>query len=123
MSISEDRLQQDCVIWYRNNYIDLIGTLYSVPNGGKRDPREAKKLVSTGMHKGVADLHLLIDGGITIFLETKTETGTQKPDQVVWEKTVKDLGFTYIIFRSLNEFKQIIYKYVGKERRYGELAR
>ena len=70
--MSEDRLQQECVLWYRNNYIVLKGTLYSIPNGGKRNPREEKLLNSTGLYKGVSDLHLLLDGGKIVFLEAKT---------------------------------------------------
>ena len=110
---SEDRLQQECVMWYRNNYIELKGTLYSVPNGGKRNPREAKLLKSTGLYKGVADLHLLLKGGTIIFLEAKTIRGTQKREQKEWEETVTELGFTYVIFRTLEQFKTIVYKYVG----------
>jgi len=111
--MSEDRLQQECVLWFRNNYIHLKGTLYSVPNGGKRNPREAKLLKSTGLYKGVADLHLLLDGGRIVFLEAKTLEGYQRTEQKEWEILVKRLGFEYIIFRTIDEFKSIIIKYVG----------
>jgi len=104
---SEDALQQKCVFWFRNTYPELKGLLFSVPNGGLRNKREAVKLNMTGLTKGVADL-LFMYQGLTYCLELKTETGTQKPDQIIWEEAVSNQHFPYFIIRSLREFKVII---------------
>lgn len=111
---SEDRLQQDCVMWFRNTYPEWRGILYSVPNGGKRTQREAALLKSTGVFPGVSDLHLLtIYNGEPkiVFLEAKTKKGYQSKNQVTWQSLVEGMGFTYLLFRTLEEFKAIIIKY------------
>jgi hypothetical protein len=104
---SEDALQQKCVFWFRNTYPELKGLLFSVPNGGLRNKREAVKLNMTGLTKGVSDLLFMYDAS-TYCIELKTETGTQKPDQKVWESVVTNQGFPYLIVRSLKDFKILI---------------
>jgi hypothetical protein len=62
MKKSEDRIQQECYRWFHNTYPELRGLLFHVPNGGKRDGREAKKLKTMGVVPGVADLIFLYNG-------------------------------------------------------------
>ena len=104
----EDVIQQKCVIWFRNNYglktHNPRYLLFSVPNSGK-DVKEQSYKKATGMMAGVADLILLMPNGKTIFVEMKTEKGTQSDDQKVFESAVLKLGFTYIVCRSFETFQ------------------
>lgn len=101
----EDRLQQKCVIWFKNNYqMHGKGLIFSVPNGGTRNIIEAKKLKETGLMAGVADLIVLYPNGKTYFIELKTDTGKQSDKQIEFEKRVTELGFEYKLIRSLEEF-------------------
>ena len=109
--MSEDRLQQECYTWFHNTYPEYRGLLFHVPNGGTRSGREAAKLKYMGVWAGVADF-LFMFGGTVYCIELKTETGTQKPNQKVWESLVKDHGFSYDIVRSLEEFKKLINKLI-----------
>lgn len=111
--ISEDALQQQCVIWFRNNYLELRGLLFSVPNGGYRNAREATKLTQTGLFKGVADLLFMYDGK-TYCIEMKTEVGSQSKGQEFWEGQVKKQGFDYFVCRSLEEFQGVIQGIINK---------
>lgn len=106
----EDKLQQQIVIWFRNNYClkhhNPRYQIFSVPNGGTRNKIEAIKLKSTGLLAGVSDLIVVMDR--IIFVEVKTPTGKQSPKQKDFENIVKDLGYEYYLVRSLDEFKTII---------------
>ena len=108
---SEDALQQKCVFWFWNEYPKLRGLLFSVPNGGLRNKREAARLKQTGLTPGVADLLFMYEG-LTYCLELKTETGSQSINQKKWEAKVKEHNFPYFIIRSLKEFKEVISKIV-----------
>ena len=105
----EDRIQQECYIWFHNNHRHLRGLLFSVPNGGRRDPKTAKLLKATGLVPGVADLLFIYKGSVNC-LECKTETGRQSKNQINWEiKVTGEYGQTdYYVFRNLDEFKEII---------------
>jgi len=107
---SEDALQQKCIFWFHNEFPDLRGLLFAVPNGGTRNAREGQKLKRTGVVAGVSDLILLYDN-YAILLEAKTETGVQSKKQKDWQEKVENQGLDYYLFRSLKEFKSII-KYV-----------
>ena len=106
--MTENQLQQQIIIWYKNNYqIHGKGLIFSVPNGGSRHILEAKTLKSTGQMAGVADLIILKPNGKTIFVELKVEKGIQSEVQKVFQSKVEALGFEYHLIKSLEQFKQI----------------
>lgn len=108
---SEDRIQQECYIWFWNTYPELRKLLFAVPNGGARNAREGKKFKDTGVVAGVSDL-IFLHQGTAYLIEMKTPTGTQSKDQIDWEGRVKKQGFDYFIARSLEDFKEIITRIV-----------
>ena len=57
----EDTLQIQCVEWFREAFPGVL--IYHVPNGGKRNPREAAKLKSMGVVPGIPDLQYYQDIG------------------------------------------------------------
>lgn len=107
--VTESRLQQECVIWFHNSFPQYRGLLFSVPNGGKRTAREAYRLKQEGAVAGVSDLILLI-GGTATLIEMKTATGHQQPNQADWQRKVEKEGFSYYICRSVEQFKEIIWR-------------
>lgn len=114
---AEDVIQQECVIWFRNNYglkhHNPRYVLFSVPNSGK-DKKEQLYKKNTGMLAGVADLILLLPNEKCVFIEMKTAKGTQKEAQEAFEKDVKALGFEYYLVRSLEQFKELISNQINK---------
>lgn len=105
--MSEDALQQRCYMWFHNNYPQLRGLLFHVPNGGSRNPIEGKKFKAIGVVPGVADL-LFMFKGVTYCLELKTEKGRQSKKQEDWQKLVEKNNFKYYIIRNLTEFQYIV---------------
>lgn len=106
---SEDALQQKCYLWFHNNYPNLRGLFFSVPNGGHRDAREAKRLNLTGVVSGVSDTIFLYRSR-AYFIEFKRndERAVQSKKQKEWQELVERHGFAYFIVRSLEDFKTII---------------
>jgi hypothetical protein len=111
--LSEDILQAEIYKWYKNNYCLIHHqprhSIFSVPNGGLRSKKEAMKLKATGVVAGVSDL-IVVQPDRVVFVELKTPTGRQSPEQIEFEKTVTSLGFEYMLVRSLEEFQEKIKK-------------
>jgi hypothetical protein len=101
---SEDKIQQEIVIYVRNYRKDLI--IFSVPNDG-RNAQEQMRKKAMGLLRGVSDLILLSEHGC-FFIEVKTDSGKQSEEQIKFQKAIETLGFTYHLVRSLEDFKQIV---------------
>lgn len=101
---SEDKIQQECVMWYRNVW--RKGLIFHVPNQGKNMQEQLKKK-AIGMLPGVSDLVVIEDGRV-LFIEMKDDTGTTSETQDRFKSNVERLGYRYEIVRSLEQFKQII---------------
>jgi len=104
---SEDALQTQCVQWFHNTYPNLRGLLFSVPNGGKRTPTEARRLKYTGLTPGIPDLIFAYHGEAT-FIELKTLTGTLSQEQIGIHGLLRKEAFKVHVARSLDEFKSVI---------------
>lgn len=114
MRHEESRMQMSCVRWFDYQYPEYSKLLFAVPNGGARSKIEAGILKAEGVRSGVADLILLIarHGYNALCLEAKTKKGTPSPDQKDWSKQAENAGNKYVIFRSLEEFMEIINDYL-----------
>jgi hypothetical protein len=102
--MTEAQIQQQIVIWFKNN---CKGIIFAVPNGGSRNPVEAKNLKLTGSLAGVSDL-IVIQQNKIIFVEVKTEKGIQSDAQKLFQESVEYFGFEYYLIRSLEQFKNIL---------------
>ena len=108
---AEQNIQQEIVIWFTNNFClkhhNPRCVIFAVPNGGSRNVVEAMNLKKTGVLSGGADLIVLMPLKM-IFIEVKSDTGKQSPNQIDFEQRVEALGFQYFIVRSLAEFQKIV---------------
>ncbi len=103
----EHRIQCACVRWFRLKYPYLSHALFSVPNGGARDPVTGARLKAEGVLPGVADIILLVHtcryGALLI--EMKTGSGRQSAAQKQWQKAITaDDCYRYTVCRSLEDF-------------------
>lgn len=64
------------------------------------------QLKASGVMPGVSDLIVIIPNK-TIYVEVKTETGTQSEKQKEFQQIVEALGFEYYLVRSLDDFNKI----------------
>lgn len=101
--------------------IKLSDALYAIPNGGKRDKREAVRLKRQGVKAGVSDTHLPIASngfhGLWIELKRPIVKGESKPtvqsSQISWIVTVETLGHKGVIAYGYEQAKKAIIDYLG----------
>lgn len=117
---SEAKIQGEIYRWYNNTYCLKTNEprclIFSVPNGGTRNHVEATQLKATGLLPGVSDLIVIHatyshEWGLVrrvLFIEVKTETGKQTPQQIEFQERIKALGYDYHVVRSLDQFKAIV---------------
>ncbi len=57
----------------------------------------------TGLPEGFPDLLILNNNGETYYVEVKTPTGKQRPDQINFMNEIRRRGHKYLIARSVND--------------------
>lgn len=108
---TESRIQQDCAMWFWNTYPQYRGLLFEI-NNNSENAREGMRHRCMGRVKGVADMCLLAPGGVSVFIEFKTETGVQSQAQKEWESTITNAGHRYCVVRTEHEFRNLIHIYL-----------
>lgn len=117
---SENKIQQEIFTWYNNTFClkhhQPRCLIASIPNGGKRDPREAMTLKGTGLYTGFSDLIVIhVSSWLgekcikTMYVEVKTPSGILSSDQKEFMNHVESLGQCYHVVRSLDEFQSLIH--------------
>lgn len=102
--IRESTIQQDIVNGIRLFYSNEL-FVFAVPNGGKRNVREAVTLKRTGTFAGVSDL-VVVGYKRVFFVEVKTSKGVMSDNQSNFKSIVEGKGFNYLIVRSFADFKK-----------------
>jgi len=109
----ENRLQQDCFIWFHNSMPSLRGLLcYNLNNSVNYISGAQNKTM--GLQAGRSDLVFYYKGKAHM-IELKTVTGTQKEVQKEWQKIIESQGFDYYIIRTLSDFTELIKKIINNE--------
>jgi hypothetical protein len=113
--MKENKIQSECVMWYRNTYCKLIdnprGLIFSVPNELAGDSKIATmQAKAMGLMSGVSDTILILPNSQLIFCEFKDAKGKQSEVQVRFEIQVKEHGFDYWLVRSIEGFKEKVYE-------------
>lgn len=107
MNRQEEILQANCVVWFNNTHLQWHKCLFAITNNSVNKLTGALAKAK-GVKSGVSDLCLIAPAGRVVWIEMKTETGTQDPEQKVFQKQVEALGHTYVICRSLEQFQKIV---------------
>lgn len=127
----EDKLQIACKAWFDNAFCDVYlamklrvpwedvknikKLMHHSPNEGELPggEREGAKRKAMGVRAGFPDFILLMAGrGYSYMaIELKTEKGRQSESQKEFQKAVEWSGGKYVIVRSLEEFKKLIFDY------------
>ena len=116
---TERREQAVVVRWARLNrdvYPELTW-LFAIPNGGRREAREAQLLKAEGVTPGVADLCLLWSNGThpCLWIEMKSATGSLRPEQRAFRQWALDQGHLATVAYSAEEAIATIRRYIGRE--------
>lgn len=133
----ESYIQQGAVRWFRLQYPQFANLLVHIPNEGQRTTKWIKgrlvctggaKLKAEGLVKGASDLVLFVPNGEyhALCLETKVkeisyEKGKEKvkktyqsQEQKEWQSLVEGQGYRYEVYRSVEEFIDIVRGYLEK---------
>ena len=105
----EGDIQEACVNWFRYAYPNYV--IFSVPNGGTRNVREAAQLKKEGALAGVADLIIVIEGAV-LFVEMKTKGNKQQDSQILFQMKIERLGHTYVVCHNLQEFQLAVERFI-----------
>lgn len=104
--LAEDRLQQECYMWFHNTYPSLRGLLnYNLNNSA--NAIQGNKNKAMGLQPGRSDMELNYMGK-TYFIELKVIGGKQSKLQKEWQSLVTSHSFVYVVVWSLNEFKSTV---------------
>ncbi len=104
--MTEIQLQSSAFLNLWNKRPELRGRVFAINNNSQNAIKGAMNR-SMGVIAGVADMAYLIQGSI-VWIEWKTDTGRQSPEQKSFEQLVTRLGMRYYIVRSEVEFLEVI---------------
>lgn len=105
MLLSESAIQQECVMWFRFNYIGMI--IYHIPNENQH------RKTNIGVLAGIPDLHIPHKAGeyLSVYVEMKTDKGKLSDKQIKIHDKLKNAGNAVEVCRNLEDFKAVILKY------------
>lgn len=91
-----------------------LALLHHIPNGGSRNPIEAKHLKQQGVKSGVPDLHLPVSrkGFNGLYIELKTEKGRPSENQKWWIDSLKKQGNYACVCHGWEEAKDCLLWYL-----------
>lgn len=118
MTHPEDHLQTACVRWWDYAHPGIYWALFHVPNGGKRNAKEAARFKAMGVRPGVPDLLLILPRGGYSFLAVELKAGRNKQTerQVFYQAAIETASKgKYAVVRSLDEFIDTIEDYLRGE--------
>ncbi|NDV94842.1 VRR-NUC domain-containing protein [Dysgonomonas sp. 521] len=115
ISHEEDNIQEAFFSTARMIFPKLDKLLFAVPNGGKRDKKEAARFKRQGVVPGVSDILCLVSNNThtMLCLETKTEEGTQSEEQIKFQKQIEAAGGLYLIYRNAAEGIELLKEYLS----------
>lgn len=105
----EAKHQQE-IILYMNKHYFKTHIVFSVPNEipyplpNKIMADILSRLQQNGLLKGTSDLVILCPDKRYITIEVKTSTGSQSPEQIIFQKRVESINGNYFLVRSLEDF-------------------
>lgn len=111
---SEHSEQVTLVNRIRHFYPDVI--LFAIPNGGRRDPKEAVRLKAEGVLPGVPDLMIArpVDPYHGLFIEMKRSKGGRLSEaQTFMAERLNSEGYLTVCCHGANDAWQVVVDYLG----------
>ena len=88
--MTEDQFQAGLFQWAYNTYPQIRKLLFHVPNGGKRNRREANKMKAMGVTAGIPDLVLYWKGQLYGFeLKVGNNSTSDNQDEAIQRWTAQ----------------------------------
>ncbi len=111
--------------WLTNTYPEIRKVSFAIPNGGKRDEREAANLKRSGVTAGVPDIFIAwptyypvprphtVGCFCGLFIEIKAKDRKPSPKQEEMIKNLRRNGYDCRVSYSLEQSIQILRRYLG----------
>lgn len=111
MQHGESRFQMAVVRFLRG----LGYMVFSVPNGTRLKPTQARIAKAEGLMAGVADLVIMLPKGQIVFAELKNPNGKgrQSAEQKAFERCARALGFEYKIWQDWADVESFVNRTQG----------
>ncbi len=107
----EDQLQQDCYLWFHNEFHAERRMLFHVDNNSWNAVIGAKKK-SLGVIPGPSDFVFITHGGAVVFIEMKLPKQPQSEEQLDFMRKVQKRGHLYFIVEYREQFKKLVTKLI-----------
>lgn len=90
---------------------------FAIPNGGKRDVKEASHLKAQGVRSGVPDVFMAHPSSQYhgLFIEFKAKKNKLTENQEIWFKSLESKGYKCIVCYSLEDAIKFIEHYLTLE--------
>ncbi len=126
MNHIEDSEQMTLFEWAHlqsGKYPELV-LLFHIPNGGKRDAREAARFKKMGVKPGVPDMFLPVaKGGFNgLFIELKAKGGRLSDYQTKWLKELSKQEYAACVCFGFEEAKNDLLQYLNGKMQKNDFA-
>lgn len=123
LKLYESSEQKVLFRWLSIKYPEIRKCCFAIPNGGRRDVREAANLKSQGVTAGVPDIFCAIqrksEGIGGLFIEMKVNKNSLTESQRVFSENVKKEGYAYRVCYSFEEASNAIESYIFSSELFG----
>lgn len=113
----EDNEQITLFRWaqFQSGKYPELDLMFHVPNGGRRDKREAVRFKAMGVKPGVSDIFLPVaQGGYHgLFIEMKAPDGRASAEQKKFINAVREQGYRAEVCFGWEQASKIILDYIG----------
>ena len=121
--MTERKHQQSLIKWSQQPRVrekwPELKLMYHVPNERYCTPAQGKQLKLSGVRKGVPDLCLPVarKDYHGLYIEMKTETGRESPEQVWWREQLTEQGYFVEACHGWESAVRVVewYMYTGEE--------
>ena len=86
---------------------------FHVPNGGKRDEREAAKLKAMGVCPGVHDFVFVLPNAQVATIELKVGRNDLSDEQIDWKTWLEGRGACVAVCRSVEEVETVVVRWLA----------
>jgi hypothetical protein len=116
IKVTEARTQSECFLWFHKEFIHLRKTLFHVPNGGNRDPREGAKFKAMGVVAGVSDLIFIHKSRVYVFeFKNANGKGRLSDDQNAFIEAMGVQKVEVWLITSVDYFKEVVEEIIARK--------
>lgn len=113
--MTEDRIQQECSMWFKNTYKEYRNLFFMINNAGTKTKQRAVLDVAMGITKGIPDTFLSMPkhGYNGLYVEFKTPEGKLSQVQKEVIALLETQNYLVLVINNVECFKASIMWYLS----------